>query len=169
MNNNFLSKILKHKTAANLFLILMLVLGLYSAKELNTQFFPNYSIDYVKININWKGASSADIEESLIKPIEEKVRYIDRVKNTKSTAVEGNAIVLLEFESGTDMKRALSDVEREVNSISSLPDESELPEVKLIIPYEQIGLVLINGDTSELEIKKTAKKLRFGRQQAPPN
>ena len=160
MQNNLISRILKHKTAANLFLILMLILGLYSSKELNTQFFPNYSIDYITVNMNWVGASPADIEESLIKPIEEKVRYIDRVKNTKSTAVEGNARVLLEFEVGTDMKRALSDVEREVNTISAFPKNSELPEVKLIIPYEQIGLVLINGETSELALKKKAKALR---------
>ena len=42
MQTNFISRILKHKTAANLFLILMFILGLYSSKELNTQFFPNY-------------------------------------------------------------------------------------------------------------------------------
>ncbi len=160
MNKNLISTILKHKTAANLFLILMFIFGLYAAKELNTQFFPNYSIDYVSVEVNWSGASPNDIEESLIKPIEERVRYIDRVKNTKSTAVEGNAKILLEFESGTDMKRALSDVEREVNSIVSLPEDAELPEVKLIIPYEQIGLILINGKANELELKKTANKLR---------
>ena len=72
----------------------------------------------------------------------------------------GNAKVILEFEAGTDMKRALADVEREVKAISSFPKNSELPEIKLIIPYEQIGLVLINGETSELNLKKTAKALR---------
>ena len=81
MQTNFISRILKHKTAANLFLILMFILGLYSSKELNTQFFPNYSIDYITVNMNWVGASPVDIEESLIKPIEEKVRYLDKVKN----------------------------------------------------------------------------------------
>ena len=160
MQTNFISRILKHKTAANLFLILMFILGLYSSKELNTQFFPNYSIDYITVNMNWVGASPVDIEESLVKPIEEKIRYIDRVKNTKSSAVEGNAKVILEFEAGTDMKRALADVEREVKTISSFPKNSELPEIKLIIPYEQIGLVLINGETSELNLKKKAKALR---------
>ena len=71
MQANFISRILKHKTAANLFLILMFILGLYSSKELNTQFFPNYSIDYITINVEWPGASPRDIEESIIKPIEE--------------------------------------------------------------------------------------------------
>ena len=136
MNINLISSILNHKTASNLFLMLMVLLGLFSAKLLNTQFFPNYSIDYVSISINWSGASTKDIEESLIKPIEGKVRYLDRVKNTRSTAREGVADILLEFESGTDMKSSLADVEREIKSITSFPLESEAPVIKLITPYE---------------------------------
>ena len=160
MKNNFIFKTLNHKTAANLFLMLMVILGVYSSKELNTQFFPNYSIDYVTVNMNWSGSSPKDIEESLIKPIEEKVRYIDKVKNVKSTARQGNASVLLELEAGADMKRALSDVDREVNSITFFPLEAESPEIKLIIPYEQIGLILVEGKVGETEIKKVAKSLR---------
>ncbi|MAJ24134.1 MAG: hypothetical protein CMP36_01340, partial [Rickettsiales bacterium] len=159
MNINLISSILNHKTASNLFLMLMVLLGLFSAKLLNTQFFPNYSIDYVSISINWSGASTKDIEESLIKPIEGKVRYLDRVKNTRSTAREGVADILLEFESGTDMKSSLADVEREIKSITSFPLESEAPVIKLITPYEQIGLILISG-FNELELKKISGLLR---------
>ena len=83
MQKGFFKKLLEHKTAANLFLLLMIIVGFYASKVLNTQFFPNYSIDYITINVEWPGASPKDIEESIIKPIEEKVRYIDKVKNTK--------------------------------------------------------------------------------------
>ena len=75
----------------------MIILGVYSSKVLNTQFFPTYSIDYITISVEWPGASPKDIEESLIKPVEEKVRYINKVKYTKSTAKEGIANILLEF------------------------------------------------------------------------
>ena len=120
MTNNLIAKILKHRTAANLFLMLMIILGIYSSKVLNTQFFPNYSIDYISISVEWPGASPTDIEESIVKPIENKVRYIDNIKNTKSTAKENLARVLLEFEADTDMKRALSDVERDIQTVSKL-------------------------------------------------
>ncbi|MBJ58066.1 MAG: hypothetical protein CMP24_07525 [Rickettsiales bacterium] len=157
---SLISKILEHKTAANLFLMLMLILGLYSSKVLNTQFFPTYSVDYITISTEWLGSSPEDIEESIIKPIEEKVRYIDRVKNTKSTAKENLANILLEFEANTNMERALNDVEREIKSITSLPEGSKTPEIKLFIPYEQIGLVLVKGNISEGELKKAAKDLK---------
>ena len=160
MVGNFISGILAHKTAANLFLMLMLILGIYSSKVLNTQFFPTYSIDYITITTEWQGASPEDIEESLIKPIEEKVRYIDKVKNTKSTAREGFANILLEFHANTNMERALNDVEREIKSIITLPEEAEKPKIKLIVPFEQIGLVLINGNIPEVQLKKVARELK---------
>ena len=73
MKKSLFQLLLNHRTAANLFLLLMIILGIYSSKVLNTQFFPNYSIDYITINIEWPGASPKDVEESVIKPVEEKV------------------------------------------------------------------------------------------------
>ena len=157
---NIISKILKHKTAPNLFLMLMIFFGLFAAKQLNTQFFPNYSIDYIAISIEWPGASTQDIEDSVIKPLENKVRYLDKVKSTRATARQGRADVILEYESGTDMKNSLNELEMEVNAIDTFPQESEVPVITLINPYEQIGLVLINGTSNEIQLKKVASRLR---------
>ncbi len=160
MQKDFFHRLLEHKTAANLFLVLMIIFGLYSSKVLNTQFFPNYSIDYININVEWTGASPKDIEESIIKPIEEKVRYIDKVKNTKSTAKDGIANILLEFKSNADMQKALVDVDRSIKTITNLPEGSKKPESKVIIPYEQIGLVLISGDIAESQLKVIARNIK---------
>ena len=72
----------------------MIIVGFYASKVLNTQFFPNYPIDVSTVNVEWPGASPKDIEEFYYKPIEEKVRYIDKVKNTKSTAKDSLDILL---------------------------------------------------------------------------
>ena len=160
MQKGFFHRLLEHKTAANLFLVLMIILGLYASKVLNTQFFPNYSIDYININVEWPGASPKDIEESIIKPIEEKVRYIDKVKNTKSTAKESNANILLEFRSGADMQKALIDVDRSIKAVNNLPEDSKKPESKVIIPYEQIGLVLLSGEVPESQLKAISRDIK---------
>ena len=160
MQKGFFKKLLEHKTAANLFLLLMIIVGFYASKVLNTQFFPNYSIDYITINVEWSGASPKDIEESIIKPIEEKVRYIDKVKNTKSTAKDSIGNILLEFRSNADMQKALIDVDRAIKTITNLPEGSEKPETKVIVPYEQIGLVLLSGDVPEKELKVIAKDIK---------
>ena len=35
-----------------------------------------------------------------------------------------------------------------------------MPAIKLITPFEQIGLVLINGTSNEFQLKKIASSLR---------
>ena len=35
--------------------------------------------------------------------------------------------MILEYETGTDMKNALNEVEREVNAITTFPQESDVP------------------------------------------
>jgi multidrug efflux pump subunit AcrB len=37
----------RHHTAANLLMALMIILGLYSLVRLNTQFFPDFGVDVV--------------------------------------------------------------------------------------------------------------------------
>ncbi len=160
MHKGIFHRLLEHKTAANLFLFLMVILGFYSSKVLNTQFFPTYSIDYITVSVEWPGASPKDIEKSIVKPIEEKVRYIDKVKNTKSTAKEGIATILLEFKTDADMQKALIDVDRSIKTITNLPEGSKKPESKVIIPYEQIGLVLISGKVSEVQLKVIAREIK---------
>ncbi len=158
--NNFISSLIFHKTAPNLLMALMIILGLFSSKMLNTQFFPDYTIDYITISVEWPGASAKDVEESVLEVIEPKIRYIDGVKRVRSNAREGLAKILMEFESGTDLQRALSDVEAGVARVVSLPEDTKRPEIKRIIPYEQIGLVLVSGNVEENILREESLNLR---------
>ena len=56
----------------------------------------------------------------------------------------------------------MTDVERAINSINNLPEDSKKPESKVILPYEQIGLILITGKVPEHDLKSVAKEVRPG-------
>ena len=68
----------------------MIILGFTASKVLNTQFSYLF-IDYITINISGQ-AQVKRYRRVTNKTSGEKVRYIDKVKNTKSTAKEGIAI-----------------------------------------------------------------------------
>ena len=55
------------------------------------------------------------------------------------------------------MQKALIDVDRAIKTITNLPEGSEKPETKVIVPYEQIGLVLLSGDVSRERTKSNCK------------
>ena len=150
----------RHPNAANLLAGLAIVIGLFSVTRLNTQFFPDFGIDFVSVTLVWPGASAEDVEANIVAAVEPEVRFLDSVKHVISFAVEGSGTVLVEFEPGTDMQAALSDVESAVAQITTFPEDAERPIVQRIVRYDTISRLVISGPLPEAALKKLAKRLR---------
>ncbi|OUR63699.1 acriflavin resistance protein [Methylophaga sp. 42_25_T18] len=142
----------QHKVAANLLMFILIVAGLVSLTRLNTQFFPNFALDFVTVRVEWRGASAEDVEDSISSRVEQELRTIDYVKKMTSTSSYGASIVSLEFEEGTEMGNALDQVKDKIGQLRNLPSDSEIPEVNLVTRYEQVARMLIttDGELSEL-------------------
>lgn len=152
----------RHPTAANLLMLIMLLAGFAGLSKLNTQFFPTFAIEYVTISVAWPGATAKDVDESIVSAIEPEVRFLDAVKKVQSTAFEGRASIAIEYNQGSDMQQALSDVEQAMAQITTLPEDSEEPVIRRILIYETIARIVLSGDISELALKNWAKYLRDG-------
>ena len=150
----------RHRTAANLLMVIMILVGIFGLLRINTQFFPDFGIDIVTVNVEWRGASAEDVDTNIIQAIEPEVRFLDGVKRVRSTANEGAALIVLEFETGTDLQAALSDVETAVGQVTTLPEESETPEVRRVVRYDPISRVVVSGPFSESALKAIAKRMR---------
>ena len=98
----------RHRNAANLLMVVMLVMGAVSLSRMNTQFFPDFGIDMVSISVAWPGAGAEDVESNIVTAIEPEVRYLDNVHKVTSFAVEGVATILVEFNAGSDMQAAMA-------------------------------------------------------------
>ena len=149
-----------HPVAANMVMALMLLFGFYGIAQLNTQFFPTLITDRITIRVAWSGASAEDVESNILAAIEPEVRFLDNVDNISSYAQEGNGTVVLEFEEGTEMQKALSDVEQVVSGISILPEGAEDPNISLSGRYDRVARIAIIGPYSEGALKKFAKRIR---------
>ena len=150
----------RHPTAANLLMVVMIVAGLFAFRQTNTQFFPDFGIDWVSVSVDWPGASAEDIDDNIVQAIEPEVRFLDGVKRVRSTSVEGVAKISVEFLPGTDMQAALADVETAVGQVSTLPRDSEKPKIKRIVRYDTINRIVISGPYPESSLKAIAKGIR---------
>ena len=150
----------RHRTAANLLMVLMIITGLFALTRMNTQFFPDFGIDIVSVSIEWPGASATDVDQNIIQAVEPEVRFLDGVKRVTSYAFEGLASVIVEFEPGTNMQRALSEVDTAVAQITILPESSEKPVVRQIARFDSLSRIVIAGPYSETALKALAKRIR---------
>ncbi len=150
----------RHRTAANLLMALMIVAGLFALLRMNTQFFPDFGIDIVSVSIDWPGASASDVNQNIIQAVEPEVRFIDGVKEVTSTAFEGRASVVIQFEPGSNMQRALSEVDTAVSQITTLPEDSEKPVIRQIARFDSLSRIVLAGPYSESAFKAIAKRIR---------
>lgn len=142
-----------HKVAANLLMILMILGGIWGLMKLNTQFFPNFELDYVTVQVPWTGASAEDIEASITAPVELQLRSTDGLREMTSTSSQGLSYVVLEFEQGTDMNVALGKVKERVDLIRNLPAEANEPEITKIVHYEPVARLLVTTKNHSKDLR----------------
>lgn len=151
-----------HPTAANLLMVLMLIAGMFALAKLNVQFFPTFTVPNISIKISWPGASAADVESNIIDALEPQLRFLDGVDSIGAVAREGFATIALEFIPTTEMQKALGDVQQAVDSITTLPEDSETPVIARIQRYERVANLSVSGPYSEQAIRSFAKRIRDG-------
>ena len=110
---------------ANLLLVILIVAGLLALPKMRSQFFPDIIIDNINLSIVWQGAGAEDVDAAIVRVLEPVLLGVDGVSGANSTSNEGRARISLEFEPNWDMARAKADVETALDSVTSLPQDSE--------------------------------------------
>ena len=141
--HNLISLFAQHRVAANLMMIIMLMSGAWALIYLNTQFYPDSTLELVNIRIAWRGASAEDMEDGITNRVEESLRTQLHLRELTSTSAEGIASISLEFESGTDMSQALDQIKEKVALIRDLPADIEEPEITRVTRYERVARMLV--------------------------
>ncbi len=150
----------EHPVAANLTMVLVLALGLLSILSLPQKTFPDFSLDVIDVQIRYQGASPTEIEQSLIRPIEDQLSGIDGVDEITATAREGSGTVSISLKLGEDVTAALDDIKTEVDRITVFPADAEEPSVVQRSNRSRVLEITISGDASEAVLKQEAERLK---------
>lgn len=140
-----LSYFTRHRTAANLLLVVLLVLGVAAVPNMRTQFFPDVLIEKVNVSVKWEGAGPEDVDNGIVQVLEPVLMAVDGVDRTTSTSREGSARIAVEFEPGWDMDRATRDLESAVATVTNLPEDAEDPLVRYAGWRDRVTDVVISG------------------------
>ncbi|MCH9766087.1 MAG: efflux RND transporter permease subunit, partial [Alphaproteobacteria bacterium] len=152
----------RHPTAANLLMAVLILSGVFSLTKLNRQFFPDFELPTISVTVPWPGASAEDVETNVLDTLEPELRFLDGIHEVTSIAREGSASIVLEFNSDADLQKAQSDVEQAISQVVTLPEDSERPIVSRATLFDRVARIAISGPFSEQILKKFAKQLRDG-------
>ncbi|MEZ9243541.1 efflux RND transporter permease subunit [Vibrio lentus] len=143
-------------------LALILVAGVITYITIPKESSPDITIPIIYVSVGHQGISPTDAERLLVRPIEQELRSIEGVKEMTATAAEGHASVVLEFNVGVDLTKAMADVRDAVDLAKpKLPEDSDEPTVnEVTLASEQPVLsVVLFGTIPERTIVQIAREL----------
>ena len=119
---------------------------------------PTYPIVVV-----YPGTSPADMEELVVKPIENKLYELDNIDKLVTSIDDGLAIVRVEFKYGEDIDAKYQEVIREMNALrSSLPADIASIDIRKVDPSDVniLQLALVSETASYRQLRKKAEELQ---------
>jgi len=150
----------KNNVAANLLMVLILVVGTMSFLRIDREVFPNQSIPVVSVSIAWPGSDPQQVEEQLVLRIEERMSDLEGIDSIQSTAREGGATVQLTVDGDYKVENILNEIKNRVDGISTFPDDAFPPIVQIVDINPRSHLIAISGDLDALELNRLARSLR---------
>ena len=157
--SGLLSYFTRHRTAANLLLVVLVVLGVAAMPNMRAQFFPDVIVEEVNIRIAWEGAGPEDVDSAIVQVLEPVLLAVEGVDGSSSTSREGSAQIRLEFEPGYDMSRATDDVRAAVDGVTTLPDEADEPVIRQSAWRDQVTDIVITGPLDTRQLAQLADEL----------
>ncbi|HEY3396555.1 MAG TPA: efflux RND transporter permease subunit [Armatimonadota bacterium] len=125
----------------------IMLMGLVGYTRMPWDQFPKVDFPYIFITMPYPGAGPEEVEQGVVKPVEDQVSIINKVKKVTSTCREGVGTVSIQFEYGTNLDAAASDVRDAVDRarVSFPTDVTDPPQLLKLnisaLPVMRIGIV----------------------------
>ncbi|MDD5729252.1 MAG: efflux RND transporter permease subunit, partial [Victivallales bacterium] len=149
-----------HKTAANLLMLIFLLLGLVVVFKIRRETLPDFSKDQVQISTTYPGATAEEVEEAVCQRIEDAVDKVSNVKEIVSQAREGSGTVTVEMEPGADFQQFQNDIKTEVEAIDNFPDLVEKPIISPLNRSDQVLSIAVTGPMTLTDLKAYCEYLK---------
>ncbi len=140
--------VLKRPTTTILVILCLLVFGLSSILSAKMELTPEMNFPMLLLSSTYAGASPEDVNELVTKPVEDAVGTLSGVKNVQSVSQENVSIVMLEYEYGSDMNKAYSDLKKKMDNVN-LPDDVDSPTIMEININDMPAVTLSVNDPSQ--------------------
>ncbi|MEM8776731.1 MAG: efflux RND transporter permease subunit [Pseudomonadota bacterium] len=110
--------------------LLIVVFGVATLRDIPVRELPDVDNAVVTISTNYRGAAPSVVDSDITQTLEGAISAISGVRVINSTSRQGRSQITIEFETGTDLDVAASDIRTAVSRISgALPDEADDPIV----------------------------------------
>lgn len=142
---------IKRPVSIMMVMFIVIMLGFVSISKMEMELTPDVDMPIVMIMTQYKDAGPEEVENLVTEYIESAVSNVENVDSISSTSSEGTSIVMVEFNYGTDLDTAVTDIRDKISMIEMmLPDDCDsstvmkmdmnsMPVATLVIASEEMN------------------------------
>ena len=150
----------RNRVAANLLMVFIVLVGFVSVSTIVQEVFPEASLDSVQVRVPYLGASPEEVEESIVRRVEEKIQGVDGIRQISSVAAENLGVITAQLKLGENIADILDEIKSEVDRITTFPAEAEEPEITEITTRRQAIQLAVYGDVPERTLKELTNRMK---------
>jgi HAE1 family hydrophobic/amphiphilic exporter-1 len=150
----------KRPVFAVMLISFLVVLGVFSFRDLGVDLFPKADPATVTINVRLPGATSEEVTTQVVLPLEESISTISGLDELNSQASEGSARITCKFLLEREIESAAQDVREKVaGALRNLPPNILPPIIQKADPdSDPVISLVIAGDRNLRETTEIADK-----------
>jgi HAE1 family hydrophobic/amphiphilic exporter-1 len=150
----------KRGVFAVMLITFLVVLGIFSFRELGVDLFPRADPATVNISVRLPGATPEEVTTQVVLPLEEALSTISGLDEMTSTSMEGNARIRCQFVLEREIESAAQDVREKIaGALSNLPPNILPPIIQKADPdADPVLTLVVAGDRSLRETTEIADK-----------
>ena len=138
----------------------IVLLGGISLFRLPVDLMPDVTYPSITVRVGYAGVGPLEIEELVVRPLEQSLAAVPGLEQINSTASEGSGQVRLSFAWGTDLNDAADEVRTRVDRVRGrLPEDADPPSIQKFdssaSPIVGIG---VEGDFDRVTLREIAEK-----------
>jgi HAE1 family hydrophobic/amphiphilic exporter-1 len=162
-----IGRFIRHPTAANILMLLLLMLGLISVGDIVRSTFPQQDLRQVQVTVPYPGAAADEVDQAICYRLETAIDQVDQIHEYQCESRDNLATLTVEGREGVIIDRLMADIRTEIDAIDDLPTQSEPPIIRLLGTTEPVVSVAIYGDVPRDALKNYAEELKLRAQRLP--
>ena len=116
-------------------IIIVIILGVVSFTKMQVDLIPSFNLPYAVVITTYPGASPEQVEMVVTDTLETTFASLSNLKNSTSVSADNMSLVIMEFNSDTNMDSALIEMRESLDMVTSyLPEEVSSPIIMKLNP-----------------------------------
>jgi len=148
---------IKRPVAVVMIILMFLVIGLYSLTMLPMEMMPKMDMSMAIVLTTYSNVGSEEVESLVTKNVESAISSVSGIDSMTSQSSEGTSIIMVSFDTGTDMNQAVADMKDNLELYEAvLPEDANEPMV-VQLDANMMPVVMMNATMEGYDLVQTKK------------